>query len=97
MITADRTPINRQAAKQLSGDNGRVKTVEEAMRLMAGYLTQENVTKEIRSVLDANLTMEIKLVIGAHHKAGCGLSVALSSSAKTKTPNKCGLFYGDLV
>lgn len=41
MITADRTPINRQAAAQLSKGLNRCKTVEEALQRVWAFLQQE--------------------------------------------------------
>lgn len=97
MITAERDPINRQAAKQMSRGNGRVQTVKDAMQIVAAYLARPEVMAEIESVLKMNAAMEFKIVVGRHHSAESGMSVALSSAMKTKTPNKCALFFGELV
>jgi hypothetical protein len=98
MITADRTPINRQAAKQLSGDNGRVKTVEEALRIVADYLNRPGLAKEMRQAVDAKASYMVKVRVEPSWKAECGISVSITQCLQSATPGRhAKIFFSELV
>jgi len=98
MITADRTPINRQTAKQLSRGTGRVQTVEEAMRILTDYLSRAGLCDEMRQAVDAGAAYCITIKVQPTWKAKHGISVELTQCLKTSTPgNHAKLFYGELV
>lgn len=52
MITADRQPINRQAAAQLSKDSTRVSTVEQALERVWQCCSSEQGKKRVRAALE---------------------------------------------
>lgn len=97
-ITQDREPINRQAAKQLSRGNGRVQTVEEALRIVAAYVSRPELASEIRQAVDCKAAYQIKIVWSPTWKSDHGISVSITQCLKSSTPGEHNkMFFGELV
>lgn len=76
MITAERQPINRQAAAQLSKGLNRVKTVEEAMKIVWAFLQQDEGGKRVREALERGVeVVEYRLKIYKRPSGNPGFTV----------------------
>lgn len=98
MITADRSPINKQAASQLSRGNGRVQTLEEAMRIVIDHLKRPELCAEMRQAVDARAAYVITISVEPTWKSDHGMSIIVKQCMKSATPgNRAKVFFGELV
>lgn len=98
MIEASRTPVNAQAAKQLSRGSGRVETLEEAMRIVIDHLKRPELCAEMRQAVDVRAAYVMTISVEPTWRSAHGMSVSVKQCMKSATPgNNAKVFFGELV
>jgi hypothetical protein len=70
MIKADRTPINSQAAKQLSRGTDDINSVEEALQLMGQRIASSEFARYVRQMIEAGTNAKYELTVKKSNQPG---------------------------
>lgn len=69
-ITLDRTPINRQAAVQLSRGTDQVDSVEEALSIFGQRIASSEFARHVRQIIEAGTNVKYELTVKKSNQPG---------------------------
>ncbi len=69
-LEPDRTPINRQAAVQLSRGTERVSSVEEALNILGNRIASPEFAKYVRQIIEAGTDVRYELTVKKGNQPG---------------------------